>query len=104
LVLINAPPPNYLGEAAVVAALEARFRHDMRRVFRYLEALGIGLLHVMAGEADEPMAKATFVANLKWAGGAADVDLKRFSSALWPVDMQDGSAVNITPLVGPKTH
>ncbi|GHF54323.1 hydroxypyruvate isomerase family protein [Seohaeicola zhoushanensis] len=68
-VLMNAPPPNYTGGAPGYAAVpggEDRFRHDMRRVLRYAEVLGPGLIHVMAGYTREAAAFDTFVANLRW--------------------------------------
>lgn len=74
LILINAPPPNYTGGArgfAAVPGSEARFRSDMKRVFRYAEALGVSMIHVMAGEAEGETARQTFVENLRWAAAAA---------------------------------
>lgn len=90
LVLINAPPPNYTGGLrgfAAVPGLEDRFAHDMARVFRYTEALGVGMVHVMAGEAEGVQAKATFVENLKWAAGAAPVGLRLMIEPLNPTAM-----------------
>ena len=74
LALINAPPPNYTGGQPGFAAIpggEARFAHDMRRVWRYVEALRPKMVHVMAGEAEGPAAAATFVENLKHAAAEA---------------------------------
>ncbi len=68
LILINAPPPNYTGGVRGFAAVpgdEARFEYDMRRAFRYIEALRVPMLHVMAGNASGPTAKKTMIANLK---------------------------------------
>ena len=78
LILINAPPPNYTGGARGFAAVpggEARFRSDMKRVFRYAEALGVSMIHVMAGEAEGETARQTFVENLRWAADAAPTGL-----------------------------
>ncbi|MFG6566322.1 hydroxypyruvate isomerase family protein [Sulfitobacter sp. 1A13679] len=74
LALINAPPPNYTGGPPGFAALpggEARFAHDMRRVWRYVEALRPRMVHVMAGEGEGRAAAKAFVANLRHA--AAEV-------------------------------
>ena len=67
-VLLNAPPPNYTGGPrgfAAVAGLEERFGHDIRRANRYATALGASYLHVMAGVAEGPEARKTFVQNLR---------------------------------------
>jgi hydroxypyruvate isomerase len=72
LALINCPPPNYIdpkgprGFAAVVGE-EARFQQAFRRTLRYAGALGAEFVHIMAGVAEGPEARATFVSNLKWA-------------------------------------
>lgn len=90
LVLINAPPPNYTGGVRGFAAVpeqEDRFQHDMRRVFRYAEALGVRMVHVMAGESTGEQAKATFVENLKRAAGAAPDGLKLMIEPLNPTAM-----------------
>jgi hydroxypyruvate isomerase len=90
MVLINAPPPNYTGGPrgfAAVPGLEARFQSDMRRVFRYAEALGVRMVHVMTGEAEGADAKATLVANLKWAADAAPNGLTLMIEPLNPVAM-----------------
>lgn len=74
LVLINCPPPNYTGGAAGFAAVPAdagRFRHDFKRAARYAKALGAQHLHIMAGIAEGPDARATYIDNLRWA--AAEV-------------------------------
>ena len=74
LVLINSPPPNYAGGPrgfAAVPGLEARFRSDFRRAARMAATLGATLVHVMAGVAEGPQARATYVANLRWAAAAA---------------------------------
>lgn len=70
MILINAPPPNYTGGARGFAARpggQERFQHDMRRVFRYAEALGVAFVHIMSGEGCGDEAFDTFVDNLKWA-------------------------------------
>lgn len=74
LVLINAPPPNYTGGERGFAALpggEERFDYDMRRAFRYAQALGVQMVHVMAGEASGPQARDTMIGNLQRAADAA---------------------------------
>ena len=90
MILINAPPPNYTGGKrgfAAVPGLENRFKHDMKRVFHYADALGVGMVHVMAGDAESAAAKATFVDNLKWAAGAAPAGLLLTIEPLNPVAM-----------------
>lgn len=70
MVLINAPPPNYTGGMRGFAAHpkgQDRFRHDMRRVFRYAEALGVQLVHVMSGDGRGEAAFNAMVENLIWA-------------------------------------
>lgn len=74
MVLINAPPPNYTGGERGYAALpggEHRFQHDMRRAFRYVEALKVPLLHVMAGDTKDPAARDTMIENMRWAAREA---------------------------------
>ncbi len=70
LVLINTPPPNWTGGdrgfAAVIGGQD-RFRHDFKRAMRFADMLGAQHLHIMSGCAEGPVAKATFVENLKWA-------------------------------------
>ncbi|MEQ6249687.1 TIM barrel protein [Sulfitobacter sp. HNIBRBA3233] len=74
MILINAPPPNYTGGErgfAAVAGLEARFDHDMRRAFRYAQALGAGMIHVMSGPGTGAGARETMTENLRRAARAA---------------------------------
>ncbi|MEP3686687.1 MAG: TIM barrel protein [Sulfitobacter dubius] len=74
LALINAPPPNYTGGQPGFAAIpggEARFAHDMRRVWRYVDALRPRMVHVMAGETEGAAATETFMANLRYAAAEA---------------------------------
>ncbi|TCL00622.1 hydroxypyruvate isomerase [Shimia isoporae] len=74
LELINCPPPNYTGGPRGYAAIpggEERFRHDFKRTLRYANALGARLVHIMAGPAQGPEARETFVANLRWASDIA---------------------------------
>ncbi|MBP1806090.1 hydroxypyruvate isomerase family protein [Rubellimicrobium aerolatum] len=74
LALINGPPPNYAdgprGFAAVPETRD-RFRADFRRAARYAATLGAERLHLMAGVAEGPEARATYVENLAWAAAAA---------------------------------
>lgn len=70
MVLINTPPPNWAGGPRGFAAqpgLEDRFRHDFIRALRVAEALRARHIHVMAGVAEGPEARETFIANLSWA-------------------------------------
>lgn len=78
MVLINAPPPNYTGGDRGYAAMpgrEDRFRYDMRRAFRYVEALDVQVLHVMSGPADGNAARAVFIDNLRQACADAPAGL-----------------------------
>lgn len=76
LALINCPPPNYIDPEgargfAAVAGEEARFQQAFRRTVRYAGALGAEFIHIMAGVAEGPDAKARFIENLKWAAAFA---------------------------------
>ncbi|MDE0983723.1 MAG: TIM barrel protein [Yoonia sp.] len=72
LALINCPPPNYTGgERGFAAVAGSRFRQDFKRSVRYAAALGAQHLHIMAGVAEGPDAKATFIENLRWAAAEA---------------------------------
>ena len=74
MALINCPPPNYAGGDpgwAAVPALQDRFRRDFKRALRYAKALGAQHLHIMAGDAQGPQAKAVFIDNLRWAAAEA---------------------------------
>lgn len=74
LVLINCPPPNYTEGPRGFAAIpggQARFQHDVKRSLRYAKALGAQHLHLMAGVASGPEAKATYIENLRWAAATA---------------------------------
>ncbi|OWU86292.1 hydroxypyruvate isomerase [Oceanicola sp. 22II-s10i] len=74
LVLMNVPPPNYTGGERGFAAIPGgsdRFRHDFARALRFATALKAQKLHIMAGVAEGPAARATFVENLRHATAAA---------------------------------
>ncbi|MGR3623531.1 hydroxypyruvate isomerase family protein [Pseudophaeobacter sp.] len=74
LLLINAPPPNYTGGVPGYAAQPGnsdRFQRDIRRVLRYGDVLGVGIIHVMAGYAKGEEARDSFVNNLRWAADFA---------------------------------
>lgn len=74
LVLMNGPPPNYTGGSRGFAAVpggEARFAGDLRRVLRYAALLRPRHVHLMAGTAEGPEARAALVANLRAACAAA---------------------------------
>lgn len=89
MILMNAPPPNYTGGLRGFAARvggEDRFRHDMRRVFRYATALGVEFVHVMTGEGRGDEAFETLVENLKWAARAAP---KGLTLTIEPLNNQD---------------
>lgn len=74
LALINGPPPNYAGGPRGFAAVpggEGRFATDLRRVLRYAGLLKPRHVHLMAGTAEGPAARAAYVANLRAACAAA---------------------------------
>ena len=92
LILMNAPPPNYTGGVRGFAALpgdEARFEYDMRRAFRYVEALRVRMLHVMAGDASGEDAKMTMISNLKSAARQAPEGLTLTIEPLCPETQPD---------------
>jgi hydroxypyruvate isomerase len=73
-VLMNAPPPNATGGPrgfAAVPGLQDRFRRDFDRALRFAGVLKPRVIHIMAGEADGPEARATMVDNLRWAAARA---------------------------------
>ncbi len=89
MLLLNAPPPNYTGGIRGFAATiggQARFQHDMRRAFRYAEALGVKFIHVMTGEGEGQAAFDTVVENLKWASRQAP---KGITLTIEPLNRQD---------------
>lgn len=88
MILINAPPPNYTGGPCGFAAepdQTDRFQYDMRRVFRYAEALKVSLVHVMTGYSEGAVAKETLIRNLTWACEAAPESLTLTLEPLNPV-------------------
>lgn len=90
MVLINAPPPNYTGGPRGFAAqpdMVQRFQYDMRRVFRYAEALGVSFVHIMTGKSDDVAAKQTLIDNLAWAADAAPKGLMLTLEPLNPTAM-----------------
>ncbi|SMO60984.1 hydroxypyruvate isomerase family protein [Paracoccus laeviglucosivorans] len=87
-VLMNAPPPNWAGGPRGFAAQpgnEARFRSDFDRAIRVATALGVRHVHIMAGKADGPEARRTFIQNLKWAAARAP----KTSLVIEPINTQD---------------
>ena len=87
MMLINAPPPNYTGGARGFPAVpggEARFAHDMRRAFRYAEALRVPMIHVMSGYATGPAAKDAMITNLRQAVQDAPAGLTLLLEPLCP--------------------
>lgn len=74
IALINTPPPNWTGGDRGFAAVpggEARFQSDFDRALRFAKVLKPRHLHVMAGKAEGPQARATYVRNLRWAAERA---------------------------------
>ncbi len=74
IALINTPPPNWTGGDRGFAAVpggEERFRKDFERVLRFAKVLGPTHIHIMAGRAHGPEARATYVRNLRWAAERA---------------------------------
>ena len=68
MVLINGPPPNYLGgEPGWAAVPGARFENDFKRSLRYAKALQARHIHLMAGVAEGAAAQETFLKNLRFA-------------------------------------
>jgi hydroxypyruvate isomerase len=89
MLLINAPPPNYTGGEPGYAAIpggEGRFQHDMRRAFRYAEALNVSFIHIVTGQAEGEEAFKTLVKNLKWASRSAPKGLTLTIEPLNPID------------------
>lgn len=90
MILLNAPPPNYTGGARGFAADPAvvdRFRRDIRRSFRYAEALGASFLHVVSGKGEGAECRRCMVDNLRWAAAAAPEGLTLTIEPLNPVSM-----------------
>ncbi|KGJ06475.1 hydroxypyruvate isomerase [Paracoccus halophilus] len=74
IVLMNMPPPNWAGGPRGFAAEpgnEMRFRKDFDRALLYAQALKVRHLHVMAGRAEGPEARDTYIRNLRWAAERA---------------------------------
>lgn len=72
--LMNTPPPNWAGGPRGFAAepgVEERFRLDFDRALRFAQALKVRHIHIMAGRAEGPGARQTFIENLKWAAERA---------------------------------
>lgn len=74
LALFNAPPGDWQRGERGLAALkgrEAEFRDSIARALDYAAVLDPGRLHIMAGIAAGPEARATYIENLSWAAAAA---------------------------------
>lgn len=87
-VSINAPPPNYTGGVQGFAALpggQERFRRDFDRALRFAGVLKPRHIHIMAGAAEGPEARAAFVENLRWAAARA----QRQSLTIEPINRSD---------------
>jgi hydroxypyruvate isomerase len=89
LALHNTPPGDWAagerGYAAVPGA-EARFEAEFARALAYARVLRPGRIHVLAGTAQGPAARAAYVANLRRAAAAAP-DLVLTIEPLNPRDM-----------------
>jgi len=88
VVLINCPPPNWTGGPRGYAAVpggEARFEKDFERALRFAGVLGARHLHLMAGAAEGPEARAAFRRNLAWAAQRAP----RQSLTVEPINRTD---------------
>ena len=73
-VALNTPPPNWAGGPRGFAAIpggEDRFRRDFDRALRFAGELGARHIHVMAGRAQGPVARQSFIRNLSWAAARA---------------------------------
>lgn len=73
-VMLNTPPPNWAGGVRGFAAQpgrEERFQTDFDRALRFAQALNTRHIHVMAGKASGPRARATLIENLRWAAARA---------------------------------
>lgn len=87
-VLQNTPPPNWTGGDrgfAAIPGLEDRFRKDFDRCLRFADVLKPLHIHVMAGITDHPLARPTFVANLRWAARR----VPRRSLTIEPINRHD---------------
>jgi hydroxypyruvate isomerase len=74
LALFNAPPGDWEGGERGLASLpgrEAEFRDSIARALDYAAVLEPGRLHIMAGIAQGPDARAAYIANLSHAAAAA---------------------------------
>jgi hydroxypyruvate isomerase len=88
IALINTPPPNWTGGDRGYAATpggEDRFRTDFERALRFAKVLGPQHIHIMAGRAEGPEARATYIRNLRWAAERAP----RQSLTIEPINRHD---------------
>jgi hydroxypyruvate isomerase len=72
--LFNCPPGDWEGGERGLAALTGRqadFRASIETALAYADAIGPDRLHIMAGLAEDPEARATYVENLRWAAAQA---------------------------------
>ncbi len=72
--LFNAPPGDWAAGARGLAACpgqEAAFRDSIGLALSYADVIGPDFIHVMAGLAEGAEARATYVANLRWAAAEA---------------------------------
>lgn len=74
MVLINGPPPNYTDRPKGFAAIpegQHLFQKDFHRALRVAKSLKAQHLHLMAGVARGPRARAIMIENLIWAASEA---------------------------------
>ena len=74
IVLMCTPPPNWTGGVRGFAAIpngEERFRRDFKRSLRFAERLRPRHIQILAGNAQGPEARDTFIRNLTWAANEA---------------------------------
>lgn len=85
LVLINTPPGDTMGHAAIPGR-EETFRHDFALALAYARQVKSPALHVMSGVTSDPQARKTLIENLRWAASEAP-DLKLTIEPLNPSDV-----------------
>ncbi len=70
LILINTPAPGWATGDRGLAAIPGRkqqFKADFKRALHYARLLKSNIIHIMSGCAEGPIARQTFIDNLKWA-------------------------------------
>ena len=92
LVLFNTVPGDWHAGERGLAALpgaEARFEATFSRTLEYARVLKPGRLHVMAGIAQGPQARQTYVANLRRAVAEAEAALHGLVLTIEPINRRD---------------